>query len=687
MIAPLWAGWRDGAVGPVRVDGRHLLWAGGTRAAVVRSSDFDLTALDEARRAAAVAAFARLCHTLDAHLQIVLQVRRWCDPARPGAEPAATAPDIAARLRAAEAEHRQASLRTRPAFRRTLLLVPSTEGDAADLDRAVEAVLAALAAAGAGAEVLEGEALAARVHDAWGGGAVGAGAQRFGRPAWQARPREASTGAVWVRGYRLRRLPGCAVEPGWLAPLLLTRAECDVAIHLDPTPVGEAVSRLSRRLRKAAKLGSRPNTAVSILIRGEHSVMQGISMFSFAGDRRRGGVDRRSTPRRGRGRGGRRPRPAGTPGAEPGALAAAQRHRRRPGGRPRRARPRRRGGAGRLRGHPGGVRARALPAPRRGDVRLAAGTRPPRRRQARRLRRRGDVRPLGRGGLRRPRRLPPRTLARDRRAGARRPLRHRPPRQREHRRPRRLRAGQELHPRRHRPRRGRARPGQRGHRPRGRARVADLRSRWRLPPARAGLRHRPQRLRDRRARRGRARPPRRGRRRRRRPRQRPASEAAAARRCSATAWSRSEPPRHGSQPCSPASAPARSASSSTAPPPCASTPRWRGSRCATSTTSSCRRRRCSSPSGSGRWSGRIGCSATWSSTRSGCSAPTPRCAACSPSSPAAAASTASPWWSPPRTPATCSPPRRAPSSPPTRRSSSSAATGAPRPLGCRVRMA
>ena len=249
MIAPLRAGWRDGAVGSVRVDGRHLLWGGGTRAAVVRSSDFDLTALDEARRAAAVAAFARLCHTLDAHLQIVLQVRRWCDPARPGAEPAATAPDIAARLRAAEAEHRQASLRTRPAFRRTLLLVPSTEGDAADLDRAVEAVLAALAAAGAGAEVLEGEALAARVHDAWGGGAVGAGAQRFGRPAWQARPREASTGAVWVRGYRLRRLPGCAVEPGWLAPLLLTRAECDVAIHLDPTPVGEAVSRLSRRLR------------------------------------------------------------------------------------------------------------------------------------------------------------------------------------------------------------------------------------------------------------------------------------------------------------------------------------------------------------------------------------------------------------------------------------------------------
>ena len=250
MITALRSGRRNEAAGSVLIDGRHLVGSGGIRAAVVRSSDLDLSALDEARRAAVAGAFARLCHTLDAHLQIVLQVRRWTDAEPPDPEPPARAPAIAAQLRAAEEEHRRRSLRARPAYRRTLLLVPSVEGDATELDRAVDAVLAVLAAAGAGGEVLEGEALAARIRDAWGAAGAGTTAgRRLDRPAWRVHPREAATGAVWVRGYRLRRLPGCAVEPGWLAPLLLAGTECDVAIHLEPTPVGEAVSRLSRRLR------------------------------------------------------------------------------------------------------------------------------------------------------------------------------------------------------------------------------------------------------------------------------------------------------------------------------------------------------------------------------------------------------------------------------------------------------
>ncbi|HVS42695.1 MAG TPA: hypothetical protein VMU20_10530 [Candidatus Dormibacteraeota bacterium] len=244
MTTPLRAGRRDIA-GSVHIDGRHLVGGDGTRAAVVRSADFDATALDEARRGAVVAAFGRLCHTLDAHLQILVQVRRWAES--PGGEPGAAPAGIAARLRAAEDEHRRHSLQVRPAFRRTLLLVPSVRGDASELERGLGEVLGALAAAGAATEVLEGEALAAVVNGAWGGAVEDAG--HAGRPAWRTRPREASTGVVWVRGYRLRRLPGTAVEPGWLAPLLLTRAECDIALHLDPTPVGEAMTRLSRRLR------------------------------------------------------------------------------------------------------------------------------------------------------------------------------------------------------------------------------------------------------------------------------------------------------------------------------------------------------------------------------------------------------------------------------------------------------
>ncbi|HEX3607199.1 MAG TPA: DUF87 domain-containing protein [Candidatus Dormibacteraeota bacterium] len=239
---------------PVRIQGRHVVAADGLRCALVRSSDFDVCALDDARRAAVVGSFERLCRTLDAHLQIVVQVRRWAGDADTTAEEdavgdAAGPAAIAARLLAAEAVHRRESLRRHPAFRRTLLLVPAVEGGETELDRALAQVLEALRAAGATGEVLEDAALVAQLTEAWGGGGEGAVSAGLGRPGWEAHPRDASIGAVRVRGHRLRRLPGTAVEPGWLAPLLLVRAECDLALHLDPTPVGEAMSRLSRRLR------------------------------------------------------------------------------------------------------------------------------------------------------------------------------------------------------------------------------------------------------------------------------------------------------------------------------------------------------------------------------------------------------------------------------------------------------
>ena len=52
-----------------------------------------------------------------------------------------------------------------------------------------------------------------------------------------------------TRGHALRRLPGHPVEAGWLAPLLSVQTECDIAIHLVPAALGEALGRLSRRLR------------------------------------------------------------------------------------------------------------------------------------------------------------------------------------------------------------------------------------------------------------------------------------------------------------------------------------------------------------------------------------------------------------------------------------------------------
>src|SRR5258708_22944663 len=52
-----------------------------------------------------------------------------------------------------------------------------------------------------------------------------------------------------VRAVVLRRLPGVAVEPGWMAPLLDVRAECDVTLHVTPVGVADAMSAIGRRLR------------------------------------------------------------------------------------------------------------------------------------------------------------------------------------------------------------------------------------------------------------------------------------------------------------------------------------------------------------------------------------------------------------------------------------------------------
>jgi Helicase HerA, central domain len=237
----------------VRVEGNHLLTGPGSRCAVVESSDFDVTALDDARRGAVVAAFSRLLRTLESHLQIVVQVRPWVERTSPVTAGAATGRTVCDRLRAAEEAHREDTLRRRRAFRRTLLFVPAVDAGtgaaAADLDRAVAAVVETVRAAGATATVLEGATLRERLRESWSGASTGTDGDPLIRPPWRAWPRQAATGGVQVRGFRLQRLPGTAVEAGWLAPLLLARAECDIALHLEPTPLGEAMSRLSRRLR------------------------------------------------------------------------------------------------------------------------------------------------------------------------------------------------------------------------------------------------------------------------------------------------------------------------------------------------------------------------------------------------------------------------------------------------------
>jgi hypothetical protein len=150
-------------------------------------------------------------------------------------------------LREATAAHRRRVLQQRPAFARTILFVP-TATNAADADRAARLVLDVLAAAGVGGQQLRGDALTARLRDAMGATDTDNG-DCIIPPPWSRQPTSALIGQLHVRAVVLRRLPGVAVEPGWLAPLLDVRADCDVSLHITPVGVADAMSAISRRLR------------------------------------------------------------------------------------------------------------------------------------------------------------------------------------------------------------------------------------------------------------------------------------------------------------------------------------------------------------------------------------------------------------------------------------------------------
>jgi Helicase HerA, central domain len=272
------------ALGAVRVDGAHLHRDDGRVASVVESGDVDVPALDAARRGLAVAAFARLCRTLETPLQIVVQVRRWHDGEQ-AAETHHEATSLTASLRQASAAHRRHTLQRRPAFRRSILFVPSAPA-AADLDAATRQCTDALRTAGVGATVLRDDALRHRIAEAMGSArgephtsatatgtatttsatattaaattattsattttTTAATTVTVAPPPWQRQPTHATLGDLHVRAIVLRRLPGVAVDAGWLAALLDVRAECDVSLHVTPVGVADAMSAIGRRLR------------------------------------------------------------------------------------------------------------------------------------------------------------------------------------------------------------------------------------------------------------------------------------------------------------------------------------------------------------------------------------------------------------------------------------------------------
>ena len=204
---------------------------GGQVSAVLATSDLDIEALDPARKSAAAASFARMCHTLQNPMQLLVRVRRLAAPDAPTVE--GPHPELDAAM------HRHWTEQIETGNRHThQVLVALVASTPAALDAACAHATDRLAALGVSAVRVVGDALIAAVTDGFDTNLY-----------WYEHPKYAVMGDIMARGHALRRLPGHAVEPGWLAPLLSVQTECDIAVHLAPASLGEALGRLSRRLR------------------------------------------------------------------------------------------------------------------------------------------------------------------------------------------------------------------------------------------------------------------------------------------------------------------------------------------------------------------------------------------------------------------------------------------------------
>jgi AAA-like domain len=203
----------------------------GRLSAVLATSDLDINALDPARKAAATAAFARTCHTLERPMQLLVRVRVLDVPEAPrgdGPHP---------QLDAAMHSHWTEQIRDGKRHTRQVFVAVCGATDA-ELNSQCAQAVDRLAALGISAVRLERDALMAMVTDGFDNDA-----------GWSEHPRDAAIGSTIAIGHVLRRLPGHPVEPGWLAPLLSVQTECDIAIHLAPAPLSDALGRLNRRLR------------------------------------------------------------------------------------------------------------------------------------------------------------------------------------------------------------------------------------------------------------------------------------------------------------------------------------------------------------------------------------------------------------------------------------------------------
>jgi hypothetical protein len=227
------------------VDGDCLRHPDGSVSAVVRTGELDIEALDASRRAHVLSVFTRLCHTMDTPLQIVVRLRALRPSEvlqRVGRASQADADVVTAVARDLDGAMRtfwSQRLTATPAYQREVLIAvraPTRDRLTACTVRVRDSVRAM----GIPAERLRDDALAAAAY---------AGLERPLGIGWSAHPQFVVIDGTYLRGFTLRRLPGHAVNAGWLTPLLRVGVECDIAIHLAPASLSEALTTLGRRLR------------------------------------------------------------------------------------------------------------------------------------------------------------------------------------------------------------------------------------------------------------------------------------------------------------------------------------------------------------------------------------------------------------------------------------------------------
>ena len=218
----------------VRLEDDRVITPDGQLVGIVVCDEVDLLALERWRREAAVDALEALLRGLSAGLVLTVRVRRHViRAAGERADPCDAA------LSAALDAHWQERLATSPALHRQVT-VAVRHHEAAVLEREMAAVAVSLASAGIPSRRLDGTGLQEHLRSA---------GLDLGRLAWAEQPQQVWVGERLARAAVLERLPGGSVGAGWLAALIRSPVECDIALHLEPTSSLQATGLLSRRMR------------------------------------------------------------------------------------------------------------------------------------------------------------------------------------------------------------------------------------------------------------------------------------------------------------------------------------------------------------------------------------------------------------------------------------------------------